>query len=110
MQQHEPHVFRIFVNGRRPEPSVRAMEALMRLCRQYLPERHRIIPVDITVNPEQLRKFEVATVPTVIREYPTPVVRLVGDLSDKQAVLAALGMEKSESERARDVTPPSATG
>src|SRR5688572_13582570 len=72
MQQHEPHVFRIFVNGRRPERSVRAMEVLMRLCRQYLPERHRIIPVDITVNPEQLRTFDVATVPTVIREYPTP--------------------------------------
>jgi circadian clock protein KaiB len=92
MQQQQQHVFRIFVNGRRPERSVRAMEVLVGLCREYLPERHRIIPVDINVSPEQLRQFDVAAVPTVIREYPTPIVRLVGDLSDREAVLKALGI------------------
>ena len=62
------------------------------MCREYLPERHRIIPVDIDVSPEQLRHFDIAVVPTIIREYPTPTVRLVGDLSDRNAVLAALGI------------------
>ena len=91
-----PHVFRIFVNGRRPERSLRAIQTLMVLCREYLPDRHRIIPVDVHVSPDQVRRYEVMVVPTIIRESPEPPVRLVGDLSDHQYVLAALGLGHSQ--------------
>ena len=89
------YVFRIFVNGRRPGVSVSALQNLMVICREHLADRYKIIPVDIYVNPEQVRTYDVIAVPTVIRESPAPVIRLVGDLSDRQAALGALVPERA---------------
>jgi circadian clock protein KaiB len=82
------------VNGRRPGTSVNALQNLMVICREHLTERYKIIPVDIHVNPEQVRSYKVIAVPTVIRESPAPVIRLIGDLSDRQAALGALVPER----------------
>lgn len=88
----QEHVFRIFVNGRRPERSLRAIQTLLVVCREFLPDRHRIIPVDVHVSPEQVRRYGILVVPTIIRESPEPAIRLVGDLSDHHVVLKALGL------------------
>jgi circadian clock protein KaiB len=90
------HVFRIFVNGRRPERSLRAMQTLLLVCREHLPDRHRIIPVDVHVSPELVRRYEILVIPTIIRESPEPPVRLVGDLSDHYVVLRALGLTATQ--------------
>jgi circadian clock protein KaiB len=57
------------------------------MCDTYLEGRHRLSVVDIHDAPAGSR---VVAVPTLVRDRPLPVRRVVGDLSHIEKVLAAL--------------------
>ena len=46
--------------------------------------------VDVYQQPELARKEQVIAAPTLIRELPLPLRKLVGDMSDKQKVIVGL--------------------
>lgn len=70
----------------------RVHETLQRICAAHLPDRHRIIVIDIAAEPAQADAYDIVAVPTVVRAQPLPVRRVIGDLSATDRVLKGLGI------------------
>lgn len=84
--------FRLHVAGDTAN-SVRAIANLAALCREYLPGRSEIEIVDVFKDSSRTLADGVLLTPTLIKIAPAPIRRIVGTLSDTQAVLYALGLD-----------------
>ena len=65
----------LYVAGETPK-SLAAISNLDRICREHLPGKHQIVAI-----------------PTLMRELPVPIRKIIGDLSDEQKVLVNLKIE-----------------
>lgn len=70
--------------------SRQALEQLQRLCEEKFPEDYEIEVVDVLASPDEARTMKILATPTVVRELPHPLRRIVGDLADMDKVLAGL--------------------
>lgn len=87
------HVLELFVAGD-PVRSRTARHTLERICESRMPGAYELRVIDVDVDPAAARRAEVDVIPTVIRRHPLPEVRLVGDVSDEAAILAALDLDR----------------
>lgn len=83
------HLLHIYVAGTSARSRF-ARETLERLCARYLAGRHEIRVFDVLEDPEAAEEASILATPTIVRLHPQPEIRVVGDLSDEQAVLNAL--------------------
>jgi circadian clock protein KaiB len=83
--------FRLYVVGRTPK-SVRIVEELARLLEDVLDGHYNLEVIDVIKNPELAQKDKIVATPALERVSPEPIIRVVGDLSDRKSVLAALGL------------------
>ena len=51
---------------------------------------YRIEIIDVTKEPNKAEKDNVLVTPTLIKELPPPLRRIVGDLADREKILAGL--------------------
>jgi len=79
----------LFVSGA-SDLSARAITNATRLCETYLDGRHQLTVVDVHQGPASDVRSDVFATPTLVRNNPLPVRKLVGDLSDVDKVLLAL--------------------
>jgi circadian clock protein KaiB len=63
------------------------------LAERYLGDRADLEVIDIYQQTERARADQVVGVPTLVRELPVPLRRLLGDLSDERRVLIALDLD-----------------
>lgn len=84
---------RLFVTGMTAR-SIRAIANLKAICEEWLPGRYDLEVLDIHQHPEMAREQDVIAAPTLVKELPPPLRRLIGDLSDSERVLAGLGLAK----------------
>jgi circadian clock protein KaiB len=87
--------FRLYVAGQTPK-SLAAIANLRRLCDQHLPGRFNIHIIDLMENPSLAQRDQILAVPTLIRQLPEPIRRIIGDLSNTERVLYGLEIEASE--------------
>ncbi len=66
---------------------------LRRLCQEYLAGQCKIKVFNLEKNPELARQEEIIALPTLVRKWPSPIKKILGDLSDTERVLAALGVK-----------------
>jgi circadian clock protein KaiB len=85
---------RLYVAGQTPR-SVAAFANLKRICEEHLKGRYRIQLVDLVVNPTLAKGDQILAVPTLVRKLPTPVKKIIGDLSNKEKVLVGLDLRPS---------------
>ena len=83
------YLLTLFVSGA-SETSAMAIGNARSLCENYLTGRYRLEVVDVHRDPAKMMAHNVLAAPTLLRERPLPMRRLVGDLSDTVRVLAAL--------------------
>ena len=83
---------RLYVAGQTPK-SMAAIANIRRLCEEYLPGRYSIDIVDLMKDPALAQRHQIVAIPTLIRELPEPIRRIIGDLSDTQRVLLGLDIE-----------------
>lgn len=91
------YVLTLFVSGA-SEISAMAIGNARSLCENYLAGRYRLQVVDVHRDPAKMMAHNVLAAPTLLRERPLPMRRLVGDLSDTGKVLAALDITESMSD------------
>ena len=94
-QKPEFWKLRLYVAGQTPK-SVRAFANLKVLCEEHLKGRYRIELIDLIENPQMARGDQIVAVPTLVRKLPTPVRKIIGDLSDTDRVLVGLALQKIE--------------
>lgn len=83
------YVLRLYVIGA-SERSARAVSNLTRICEEHFPGRYELTVIDLLQSPEQAPAAGVVAAPTLVKELPLPVRRLIGDLSNTERVLLAL--------------------
>lgn len=86
-------ILRLYVAGQTPN-SLTAFENLKIICEQYLHGRYRIEVIDLLKNPQLARDHQIIAVPTLIRQLPEPMKKIIGNLSDTERVLVGLDIRK----------------
>ena len=84
-------VLRLYVAGGAPN-SVQAIANLKAICREYLKGGHKLEVVDVLEHPRRALAEGVLVTPSLDKLFPLPGANVVGNLSDKARVLAALGL------------------
>jgi circadian clock protein KaiB len=85
---------RLFIAGQAPN-SVQAIANLKEICRQYLDNNHSLEIIDTLEHPLRALADGVLITPTLIKLSPKPATKVVGNLSQKRAVLQALGVKEN---------------
>jgi circadian clock protein KaiB len=82
---------RLYVAGQTPK-SIAAFSNLKRLCEEHLEGQCRIEVVDLLENPQLAEGDQILAIPTLVRRLPTPLRKVIGDLSDTEKVLVGLDL------------------
>lgn len=82
---------RLYVAGMTPT-SIRAFENLKRLCEEHLQGIYEIQVIDLLERPTLASGDQIIAVPTLVRRLPTPVKKIIGDLSNAERVLVGLDL------------------
>lgn len=85
----EPLKLFLYVAGQTPK-SVAAIENLERICAESMPGKYVIEVVDLKKSPHLAREHNIVAIPTLVRQLPTPIRKIIGDLSDREKVLVHL--------------------
>lgn len=89
------YVFRIYVAHGAPN-SVRALANLYAICRKHYPGCHRIEAIDVLDDPLRALADAILVTPTVVKVSPAPEQQIIGNLSEEDEVLRALGLPQKE--------------
>lgn len=93
----EQFVLRLYIAGQTPK-CVRAFTNLKHICEEHLANRYRIEIVDLLQNPQLARGDQILAVPTLVRQLPEPVKKIIGDLSNTERVLVGLDLRRAGAE------------
>ena len=67
------------------------------MCEEHLHGRYDLEVIDILRHAQLARDEQIVAVPTLIKQLPAPLQRLVGDMSDLTKVLFGLDLKVRES-------------
>lgn len=82
---------RLYVAGQTPR-SLAALSNLKQFCEEHLADRYTIEVVDLIENPHLARGDQILAIPTLVRKLPTPMRKIIGDLSNTERVLVGLDL------------------
>lgn len=85
------YVLHLFVSGHSPITR-RTVAQLERICQNEFPGRHTIEVIDVLKNPELAEQERILATPTLIRQLPLPVRRVIGHVADAEQVLMGLDL------------------
>lgn len=78
--------------------SQKAINDLKKLCTEEFQDEYELTVIDVLSQPEAADQANIIATPTVIKSLPRPILRILGDLSDKDKVLFGLNIEPSGSD------------
>jgi circadian clock protein KaiB len=88
---------RLYVAGQTPK-SITALANLQRLCETHLAGRYRIEVIDLATHPHLARRDDIVVLPTLVRQLPPPMRKIIGDLSNVERVLVGLDVQPRDDE------------
>jgi len=83
---------RLYVAGMTPAAR-RAFESIKKICEEHLADRYSIEVVDLLKDPQLAEGDQILAVPTLVRQLPPPVRKIIGDLSATEKVLVGLDIK-----------------
>jgi circadian clock protein KaiB len=86
---------RLYVAGQTPK-SVAALSNLKRICEEHLTDRYEIEVIDLMENPQLAKGDRILAIPTLVRQLPTPLKKVIGDLSNTERVLVGLDLRSKQ--------------
>jgi circadian clock protein KaiB len=87
--EKSPRKLILYVAGQTPK-SLAAIANLERICAEHLPGRYEVEVIDLRQDPKLAREHSIVALPTLVRQLPAPMRKIIGDLSDTQKVLVNL--------------------
>ena len=91
----EQFVLRLFVTGMTPRSS-RAISTIKTICQEHLQDRYQLEVIDLYRQPTLARDEQIVATPTLVKKFPLPLRRFIGDLSDKEKVLTGLELRRTD--------------
>ena len=87
----EQYVLRLYVTGMTARSS-RAVNNLRTICDEYLQGRYELEIIDIYQQPALTKGEQIVAAPTLIKKFPLPMRRIIGDMSNRDGVLLGLDL------------------
>lgn len=84
-------VMRLYIANNAPN-SMQAVANLEAICREHLKDAFKLEIIDVLAYPHRALADGVLVTPSLTKVSPSPITRVVGNLSDKARVLRALGI------------------
>ncbi len=85
------YLLKLYVTGQTSR-SQRAIANLRQICDQELDGQYEMVVIDVLERPQLAEDEKILATPTVVKELPTPIRRIIGDLSDSDKVLLGLDL------------------
>ena len=82
---------RLYVAGQTPK-SITAFANLKKICEEHLEGKYHIEVIDLLKNPQLARGDQILAIPTLVRNLPEPIKKIIGDLSNTERVLVGLDL------------------
>jgi circadian clock protein KaiB len=82
---------RLYVAGQTPK-CVTAFANLKKLCEERLGGNYSIEVIDLLKKPQLASGDQILAIPTLVRRLPSPMKKIIGDLSDTERVLVGLDL------------------
>lgn len=80
---------RLYVAGKTAK-SLAAFQNLQRICDEFLAGRYQIEVIDLLRQPQLAQGDQIVAIPTLVRKLPSPVRKIIGDLSNQERTLVGL--------------------
>ena len=87
----ERYLLRLYVTGMTAR-SARAVKNLQSICDEYLEGRYDLEVIDIYQQPALAQGEQIVAAPTLVKQRPLPIRRIIGDMSDRGRVLLGLDL------------------
>lgn len=85
------YVLRLYITGMTPN-SKRAVENVKRICEEHLHGRYELEVIDIYQQPSLAAGDQIIAAPTLVKLTPSPLKKLIGDMSNTEKVLLGLNL------------------
>jgi circadian clock protein KaiB len=86
------YILRLYVTGSTPN-STKALKNLQAIYKeQGLDQKYTIEVIDVLKNPEMAEREKIIAIPTLVKELPPPLRKIIGDLSDREKLLSGLDL------------------
>lgn len=85
------YVLKLYITGHTPQ-SGRAISNLRRICETELKNQYDMRIIDVLEHPHLAENERIIATPTLIKNLPPPLRRIIGDLSDTDRVLLGLDL------------------
>jgi circadian clock protein KaiB len=86
---------RLYVAGQTPK-SMAALSNLKRICADHLAGQYELEVIDLIKSPQLAQGDQILAIPTLVRDLPVPIRKIIGDLSNVDRVLVGLDLRGSE--------------
>ena len=97
-----PLQLRLYVAGQTPR-SLAAMSNLKHICAEHLEGRYKLEVIDLIKNPQLAQGDQILAIPTLVRNLPVPIRKIIGDLSNVDRVLVGLDLRSPDRGSARKI-------
>lgn len=82
---------RLYIAGQTPK-SVLALKNITKYCKEHLSGQYSIEIIDLLKNPQLAEGDQIFAIPTLVRKFPEPLRKIIGDLSNEEKVLVGLNI------------------
>jgi circadian clock protein KaiB len=82
----------LYIAGQTPK-SITALANIKRYAEEHLQGIYSIEIIDLLVNPQLAEGDQILAVPTLVRKFPEPIRKIIGDLSNEEKVLVGLNIK-----------------
>jgi circadian clock protein KaiB len=89
----EHYHLKLYVAGQTPK-SLAAFANLRAICEEHLAGQYTIEVVDLIENPSLAAGDQILAIPTLVRQLPEPIRKIIGDLSNTERVLVGLDLRR----------------
>lgn len=89
---HTEHYTLILYIAGTANQSRQALENIKSICERHLKGCYTLQVIDIYQQPLLARSQQIIATPTLIKESPAPIKRLIGNMENRERVLAALNL------------------
>jgi circadian clock protein KaiB len=86
------YILRLYIAG----STIRSMSAIAnikKICEEKLEGQYVLEVIDLYQQPQLAAGHQIIAIPTLIKELPPPLRRIIGDLSDAEKVLIGLDLK-----------------
>lgn len=82
----------LYIAGQTPK-SIKALENIKKYAEEYLKGKYSIEIIDLLKSPQLAEGDQILAVPTLVRKFPEPIRKIIGDLSNEERVLVGLNIK-----------------